>query len=116
MLEKRPLIGGELEPVKVDVKTLGRRIQSSLASLVEGELSNIVVDVESRPTLSHAPEWRINVPAKMGRLYLATSELVSQADAFYREFVSLGAMEPRKFTVSVWCLSNNEEAIKGSFD
>jgi hypothetical protein len=116
MRETRPTYSGELEPVKVDVQALSRKLQSSLRSMLDGELSDLVVDVDSRPIAGPTPEWRVNVPVKIPRLYSIISELVDQADMFCRAFVELGAMEPRQFTVSVWCLGVNESTIKGSFD
>lgn len=116
MYETRPRSSDELEPVKVNVKTLTREFQSSLRSLFEGELKRLVVDVSSRPTLEPTPVWRINIPPKTPHLYVAISELCAQANGYYREFVKLGTMEPREFIVSVWFLLDSEQAIKGSFD
>jgi hypothetical protein len=116
MHETRQTFSEELEPTSVNIATLTRQIKSSLMSLLKGEAKSLVVDVSSRPTLSSVPEWRLNVPARTPRLYCAISELVNQADMFYREFVSMGAMEPCEFTVSVWCLPDSEASIKGSFD
>lgn len=118
MSEPRLTFSGELEPVKMDVQVLSRKLQTSLRAMLKGEPygeANLVVDVDSRPSLSHAPEWRLNVPVKLPRLYGAISELVEQANEFCCAFVELGAMEPREFTVSVWCASDNK-LIKGSFD
>jgi myo-inositol catabolism protein IolC len=115
MREQRPTFSGELEPVKLNPQTLSVKLQASLNAMLSDELGGLAVDVDSRPTLGHAPEWRLNVPIKEPRLYAAISELVNQADMFCKTFVELGAMEPREFTVSVWCTSNNG-LIKGSFD
>ena len=116
MREARPTFNSELEPVKMDVFTLSNRLQSSLRNLLEGEVQSLVVDVNSRPTTGPTPEWRVNLPVKLPRLYDSISKLVDQADLFCRTFVELGAMEPREFTVTIWCSTNNEAPIKGSFD
>lgn len=116
MHEKRPTPSDELEPVSVDTGRLSREMKASLATMLRGELHGLVVDVHSRPTIGPSPEWRLNVPPKMPKLYSAISELASQANAFYEAFIMLGTMEPREFTVNVWCLNNNEAPVKGSFD
>lgn len=116
MYEKRPTFNGGLEPVNVNVQTLSSRLQSSLVRLFKDELSGLVVDVDSRPTLEAHSVWRLNVPPRSPKLYAAISNLCAETNAFYREFIELGTMEPREFTVSIWCLSNSESPIKGSFD
>lgn len=116
MREQRPTFNDELEPVKVNAQSLSNRLQFSLRSIFEGELRGLAVDVDERPTTGSLPEWRVNVPPGLPKLYGAISGLVNQADMFCREFVALGTMEPREFIVSVWCLVDKEESIKGSFD
>lgn len=118
MREIRPTSDDELKRVKVDTDFLGIQLASKLNSLLGQEFKRLAVsvNVEEEFAFASSCEWRLNLPPKEPKLYVALSELADIATTYYNGFVSLGKMRPKLFVVCVWIVKNNEPSINGSWD
>lgn len=112
--EIRPHFGGPSPKLKVDPEILEWGLRLLINEILVGR--NIQVDVASYDTLSSENEWRIIIPPREYDVYRAVSSILKYKETVYSAHVKRGTMKPRQFTVNVWCRSNEEDRIIGSFD
>jgi len=112
--EITPQFGTPSPKLAIDPTILEAGLKYLLNEILVGR--NIVVDVNVRDTASFQNEWRICIPPHEREVYRAISNILRYKDAVYSAHVKRGNMRPREYVVNVWCRSNDENGIVGSFD